>query len=760
MTLTLSQQIECRTTRILSKSSDESFQHLLPLAKSDLKSYSSPSTPLIVSTSIKSLSTNKTNDRSSPIHHRLLTKNDYNNSVVCRYTLLDKVDSSFTQLFTQLQANYLMESSLASKCGTIYEGIQAIAGFAHEYNFDGMNANGYWTFLKSCHKLAELMAQKLNSDIEFETIQKLESLVDIYVRMLSHIMAIREITKNQDYDSLVEDENCNDKNSDRPHECSPKKRESFRRALLSSKTVPCSRQQARSLFVPSSKYLIDVKSESLLTQNSLIHLMSSFGAFWMCKSMKYFFEVYMLAVAFFGSIFPFSLKCLWSREHRASMFVRWIQYPSPSYPFEIWNILDYKLVCKFVVPLLFIGRGIRAQTVHIPIQRVFQFTEDGKDVVCNEQKRNNNKNNGNANNNNNNNYDDDNFDNNSGTGSSLRDACEYAEPTIKCRLIHRGDGGSKSGKLLFHCHGGGWLSHSPDSHENYLRQWAADVPDMTILSVDYSLKKAFPVASQEVLDVYLWATSGKPEVAKILGFQPKTIVFAGDSAGANLTLSLAIALTDLKRKYPNETIRMPDSIVSIYGAHLLTPVAGPSRVLGAMDPLLSPGILLTCGGVYGNVCDPNAPSIESANVSLPKWEWCDSIVTNAKKFLLATYSLATSLITPRNQPWFVCEKNSFQRKMQLLDDKMHIPYCSPLLYSHFDLLKDVKMHIIASEFCPLLDESVTLAKLWQGPVEMDLVPDLPHGFLNFTLVSSECQQGSRLCAKRINEVFQECSFPQ
>lgn len=39
---------------------------------------------------------------------------------------------------------------------------------------------------------------------------------------------------------------------------------------------------------------------------------------------------------------------------------------------------------------------------------------------------------------------------------------------------------------------------------------------------------------------------------------------------------------------------------------------------------------------------------------------------------------------------------------------------------------------------------------------MDVVPDLPHGFLNFTLVSPECQKGARLCGDRIRKVFDEC----
>lgn len=41
-------------------------------------------------------------------------------------------------------------------------------------------------------------------------------------------------------------------------------------------------------------------------------------------------------------------------------------------------------------------------------------------------------------------------------------------------------------KLLFHCHGGGFVAQSSKSHEIYLREWAVAL-DIPIISVDYSL---------------------------------------------------------------------------------------------------------------------------------------------------------------------------------------------------------------------------------------------------------------------------------
>lgn len=50
-------------------------------------------------------------------------------------------------------------------------------------------------------------------------------------------------------------------------------------------------------------------------------------------------------------------------------------------------------------------------------------------------------------------------------------------------------------KLIFHCHGGGFVAQSSKSHELYLREWAVAL-DIPIFSVDYSLapgKQIIPI---------------------------------------------------------------------------------------------------------------------------------------------------------------------------------------------------------------------------------------------------------------------------
>lgn len=40
------------------------------------------------------------------------------------------------------------------------------------------------------------------------------------------------------------------------------------------------------------------------------------------------------------------------------------------------------------------------------------------------------------------------------------------------------------------------------------------------------------------------------------------------------------------------------------------------------------------------------------------------------------------------------------------------------------------------------------------PVHLDVLPDLPHGFLNFVLISPEAKKASELCISRMLEVLE------
>ncbi|XP_013139830.1 PREDICTED: hormone-sensitive lipase [Papilio polytes] len=139
----------------------------------------------------------------------------------------------------------------------------------------------------------------------------------------------------------------------------------------------------------------------------------------------------------------------------------------------------------------------------------------------------------------------------------------------------------------------GFVAQSSKSHEAYLREWAAKL-DVPILSVDYSLapQAPFPRALDEVFYAYCWMLNH----FKDIGTTGKRIVFAGDSAGANLIAGCTL-------KILSAGLRPPDGLFMAYAPLLVSFIPSPARLLCLMDPLLPFGFMMRCLKAYAS---PNA----------------------------------------------------------------------------------------------------------------------------------------------------------
>ncbi|XP_061376842.1 hormone-sensitive lipase isoform X3 [Danaus plexippus] len=144
--------------------------------------------------------------------------------------------------------------------------------------------------------------------------------------------------------------------------------------------------------------------------------------------------------------------------------------------------------------------------------------------------------------------------------------------------------------VVFHCHGGGFVAQSSKSHETYLREWAAKL-NMPILSVDYSLapQAPFPRALEEVYYAYCWLLNN----FKLVGTTGKRIVFAGDSAGANLIAGCTL-------KILSSGLRTPEGLFMAYAPLLVSFIPSPARLLCLMDPLLPFGFMMRCLKAYAS----------------------------------------------------------------------------------------------------------------------------------------------------------------
>jgi acetyl esterase len=98
----------------------------------------------------------------------------------------------------------------------------------------------------------------------------------------------------------------------------------------------------------------------------------------------------------------------------------------------------------------------------------------------------------------------------------------------------------ESGPAMIYIHGGGFVTGSLDSHDSTCRYFCARA-GIPVFSIDYRLapEHPFPAAHDDCGAVVLAILEGEiPEV------DPRRVMIAGDSAGANLTCTLCLWLRD------------------------------------------------------------------------------------------------------------------------------------------------------------------------------------------------------------------------
>ena len=97
------------------------------------------------------------------------------------------------------------------------------------------------------------------------------------------------------------------------------------------------------------------------------------------------------------------------------------------------------------------------------------------------------------------------------------------------------------GPLLLFFHGGGFVFGDLDTHEPFCAEAARQL-DLPLLAVDYRLapEHPFPAGAEECIAAARWAAAGPSS----LGRQVTGLVTAGDSAGGNFAIVVALALRD------------------------------------------------------------------------------------------------------------------------------------------------------------------------------------------------------------------------
>ncbi|XP_012274425.1 hormone-sensitive lipase [Orussus abietinus] len=392
-----------------------------------------------------------------------------------------------------------------------------------------------------------------------------------------------------------------------------------------------------------------------------------------------------------------------------------------------------------------------------------------------------------------------------------------------------------SESLAIHCHGGGFVSQSSQSHDIYLREWATTL-DIPILCIDYSLapEAPFPRALEDVLYSYCWALK---HASTLLGSIAQKVIMIGDSAGGNLILAATQKCLELN-------IRKPDGLFLAYTPMLVEFVPSPSRLLCLTDPMLPFGFMMNCLKAYvkGNsnedqrestqdeeciksdtesfaevsesdlfalALSPNGDetneeqklaslpsdstlnSVSSAEVDATQGTAGPEVVKDEavsqeyiRKFVNmyknAYFGTAAPMAngsdseecngTNSSKSWsffgWSIGKQKELRELDAMGERSPIeefaftvpkdPLLSPYLVSD-DVLKQMPpMKILTMDFDPCLDDCIMFAlklKSLGKQITLDVLHDLPHGFLNFSTVSKITHEGSLVCIKRIKELL-------
>ncbi|XP_011148929.1 hormone-sensitive lipase isoform X2 [Harpegnathos saltator] len=361
----------------------------------------------------------------------------------------------------------------------------------------------------------------------------------------------------------------------------------------------------------------------------------------------------------------------------------------------------------------------------------------------------------------------------------------------KRRLGMVGSGGiggellSLSDGLIIHSHGGGFVAQTSRSHEVYLRSWAVKL-GVPILSIDYSLapEAPYPRALEEVLYTYAWALK---HASTLLGSTVKKVIFVGDSAGGNLNLGAIMRCLQLN-------IRKPDGIFMAYVPILVDFIPSPSRMLCLTDPLLPFGFMMRCLKAYvatdkklikeheieecvKSDTESFAEVSESDLIALALSPNGDGANGAQKLVSLASDSTLNSVslteVDGSDKSWslfgwsFGGKNNKETKELDVESSKSPLeeltftiprdPFLSPYLASDDTLVHLPPIKLLSLQLDPCLDDSVMFARKLRSlgnKVTLDILPGLPHGFLNLLLVSKEAAEATDLCATRIKELLE------
>ena len=143
-----------------------------------------------------------------------------------------------------------------------------------------------------------------------------------------------------------------------------------------------------------------------------------------------------------------------------------------------------------------------------------------------------------------------------------------------------------TGRVILQLHGGGYIGPMKNIYRRFAVKYSQISFGADVLTPDYRVapEHPYPAALEDAVYAYRWLLEEKK-------YQPSQIVVAGDSAGGNLALELALAVKAQGRSQPRALVLMsPWTDMTMQGASY--------QKCAALDPMLTHDYIDSCRTAY------------------------------------------------------------------------------------------------------------------------------------------------------------------
>ncbi|KAI1286696.1 Hormone-sensitive lipase [Halotydeus destructor] len=257
--------------------------------------------------------------------------------------LIQSIDKKYKILEPSLSPLKFKDRRLRTNVQKLKRAAKAVAIFAGQYDYEGVEANGYWTFVRIVDKFTQVALDSFAQHGYRNYDKRLDTISNGLVKYSLMIEMLRKATG--------------------PHDDNENATEVKLKLSTDSfdTTLACLRQ------------LVDMQYEQ-----SVLH--GYYPCFWLCPSVGDLQSKGAMAMALLSNL-PFSVKALWNKSYRGRAIARCQVEANSVYPAVLANLADLEIV-KMIRNFVHRKRDkyLDVRTVHVPRQSTYVLPSNGKVV--------------------------------------------------------------------------------------------------------------------------------------------------------------------------------------------------------------------------------------------------------------------------------------------------------------------------------------------------------------------------------------------